>query len=98
MERTLVKVLDICKSHQIESQFIRNLADSGLIQIIIEQEEEFVDEEDLRPLERFVTWHYELEINIQGIEVAYSLIKKIEKLQNEIELLKKNSNTITGMK
>ncbi|MCY4778133.1 hypothetical protein ORI89_00610 [Sphingobacterium sp. UT-1RO-CII-1] len=89
MERTLIKIVDICKSHQIETQFIRNLSESGLIQIITEREEEFVDEEELRPLEQFVTWHYELDINLQGIEVAYSLIKKIEKLQEEIERLKK---------
>lgn len=89
MERTLIKIVDICRSHQIESHFIRSLSESGLLTIIIEREEEFLDEEDLRPLEQFVTWHYELELNMQGIEVAHSLLQKIEKLQDEIEKLKR---------
>ncbi|RZF58124.1 chaperone modulator CbpM [Sphingobacterium corticibacterium] len=88
MERTLIRIIDVCKSHKIELQFIRNLSSSGLIEVVVQDEEEFVKEEELKALEQFVTWHYDLEINLQGIEVAQHLLHKIDELQEEIKLLR----------
>ncbi|MBD1423497.1 chaperone modulator CbpM [Sphingobacterium chuzhouense] len=88
MERTLIRVMDVCQSHKMELQFIRNLSQNGLIEVVVQDEEEFVKEEELKALEQFATWHYELEINLQGIEVAQNLLHKIEQLQEEIRLLR----------
>ncbi|GHE23644.1 chaperone modulator CbpM [Sphingobacterium griseoflavum] len=88
MERTWIKIYDVCSSHQIEIQFVRELSASGLIELITEEEMEFIDEEQLYLLEQFANWHYELELNIQGIEVARHLLTKIERLQRELDLLK----------
>lgn len=88
MERTLIRIIDVCQSHKIELQFIRNLSRNGLIEVVIQNEEEFVKEEELKALEQFATWHYDLEINLQGIEVAHQLLHKIEQLQEEIRLLR----------
>lgn len=88
MERTLIRIIDICQSHKIELQFIRNLSRNGLIEVVMQNEEEFVKEEELKALEQFATWHYDLEINLQGIEVAQHLLHKIEQLQEEIRLLR----------
>ena len=88
MERTLIRVIDVCQSHKMELQFIRNLSQNGLIEVVVQDEEEFVKEEELKALEQFATWHYELEINLQGIEVAQNLLHKIEQLQEEIRLLR----------
>ena len=88
MERTLIRIIDICQSHQIEVQFIHSLSQNGLIQVIVEDEEEFVREEELKTLEQFATWHYDLEINLQGIEVAQRLLQQIESLQKEVKRLR----------
>ena len=88
MERTLIRIIDVCQSHKIERQFIRNLSSTGLIEVVVQDEEEFVKEEELKALEQFATWHYDLEINLQGIEVAKHLLHKIEQLQDEIRLLR----------
>ncbi len=87
MERTWIKIYDVCHSHQIEMQFVRELSSSGLIELITEEEIEFIDEEQLILLEQFANWHYELELNIQGIEVARHLLAKIEHLQRELSRL-----------
>lgn len=84
MKHSWIKVYDICSSHQIEIQFIRDLSQHGLIELIREQEIEFIDEEQLLLLEQFASWHYELELNLQGIEVASHLLAKIEQLQQEL--------------
>jgi len=90
MERTWIKIYDVCTSHKIEIQFIRDLSYSGLIQLITEKDIEFIDEEQLLLLEQFASWHYELELNMQGIEVASHLLSKIQQLQSEIQLMKES--------
>jgi len=88
MEKTLFKVIDICRSNKIERTFIQELHQNGLIEIIIEEETEFIEEEQIPKIERFSNWHYELELNVQGIEVVQNLIDRIEKLQREVRFLK----------
>ncbi|QBQ40089.1 chaperone modulator CbpM [Sphingobacterium psychroaquaticum] len=88
MKRTLIKVIDVCTSHQMEIHFVRQLSESGLIDIVVYKDEEFLDEEQLQPLEQYATWHYDLDINIQGIEVAQQLLLKIEQLQEEVNRLR----------
>lgn len=88
MERTWIKIYDVCTSHNIEIEFVRDLSYSGLIEVITEKETEFIDEEQLLLLEQFASWHYELELNMQGIEVAKHLLSRIQQLQSEIALLK----------
>ncbi len=88
MERTWIKIYDVCTSHQIEVQFIRELSNNGLIEVITDQEIEFIDEEQLLLLEQFASWHYDLELNMQGIEVARHLLQKIDQLQREINSLR----------
>lgn len=89
METTWINVLDVCTSHKIEVQFIRELSENGLIEIRMERDIELVNEEELKPLEQFAAWHYDLELNMQGIEVACHLLDRIASLQQEIATLKK---------
>ncbi|QBR12307.1 chaperone modulator CbpM [Sphingobacterium sp. CZ-2] len=88
MEKTLFRVIDICRSNNIEQDFIQELHNNGLIEIIYQEEQEYIEEEQIIVLERFSTWHYELEINVQGIEVVQNLIDRIESLQQEIREIK----------
>jgi hypothetical protein len=43
-------------------------------------------------LERFANWHYDLEINLPGLEVIHNMLKKMEDLkQRNSELMNKLS-------
>ncbi|MGO1520657.1 MAG: chaperone modulator CbpM [Sphingobacterium sp.] len=88
MEKTLFNLIDICKANNIERTFVRELHRNGLIEIIIKKEQEYLEEEQLLHVERYSTWYYELEVNMQGIEVVHHLLDKIEKLQHEIRELR----------
>ena len=88
MEKTLFRVIDICKTNNIEYTFVHELHSNGLIQIIVKEEQEYLEEEQVYHVERFSTWHYELDLNVQGIEVVSNLIDKIEELQRELKALK----------
>lgn len=88
MEKTLFNLIDICKANKIERTFVRELHRNGLIEITIKKDQEYLEEEQLIHVERYSTWYYELEVNMQGLEVVHHLLDKIEKLQNEIRQLR----------
>jgi len=43
-----------------------------------------VEKEQLPRLEKFVSFYYDLDINLEGIETITYLLQRIENLQNEI--------------
>ncbi|RKE44502.1 chaperone modulator CbpM [Sphingobacterium detergens] len=88
METTLIKVIDFCQSRKVETTFLQTMEEYGLIHIIIQQEEQFIDEDELKKLERFSNLYYDLEVNPQGIQVANHLLDKVEQLQHEVLQLK----------
>lgn len=88
MEKTLFNLIDICKANKIERTFVQELHQNGLIEIVIKKDQEYLEEEQLIHVERYSTWYYELEVNMQGLEVVHHLLDKIEKLQNEIRQLR----------
>ena len=88
MERTLFKIVDICRVHRLEETFVYELYHNGLIEIILKDEQNYIDEEQLLLIEKFSNWHYDLELNIQGIEVIARLLGRIEQLQQEVRALK----------
>ncbi|MGO3306202.1 hypothetical protein FM107_07230 [Sphingobacterium sp. JB170] len=88
METQMIRIVDFCRSHQIEINFVEKLSEYGLIALVIDKGEMYVMEEELLPLEQFTSWHYELEMNFPGIEVAQNLLSKIKTLQQEIQVLK----------
>jgi len=82
---------EIISIYNIEITFINALEDSGLIHPEIEDEIKYILHDELTDLERFVNWHYEMEVNMPGIEVIHRLITQIETLQQENRRLLKQT-------
>ncbi|WP_018676739.1 chaperone modulator CbpM [Riemerella columbina] len=73
---------DCVQLYKIDLHFIEALEDSGLITPYIENNVKYIIYDDLGALEKFANWHYDLDINIAGLEVIHHLLKKIDHLQN----------------
>ncbi len=84
----LIPIKDFCIYHNIEYSFIDSLESSGLINITSVQQSSFIHADDLRKLEKFVRLHYDLDINLEGIETINYLLEKIEEMQTELLQLK----------
>ncbi|MEO7923100.1 MAG: chaperone modulator CbpM [Chitinophagaceae bacterium] len=84
----LIPVKIFCASHQIEVSFIHSLQESGLIELVIIEEDPFVHSEQLELLEKIVRLYYEMDINIEGIETISYLLQRINAMQREINELK----------
>lgn len=84
----LIQTKVFCESHHIELSFIRQLHESGLIEVTVIKENSFVHLEQLEHLERIVRLYYEMDINVEGIETITHLLKRMNSMQQEITALK----------
>ena len=83
----LIQILEFCTCHNIEISFINSLYESGLIDIITIDETTYIPMEQMLQLEKIVHLHYELDINIEGIDAITHLLARIDSMQNNIVLL-----------
>ncbi|CAM4085370.1 MerR HTH family regulatory protein [Pedobacter westerhofensis] len=88
METELITINDYCNKYAVEPSFIVALEDSGLIVLTVIEDNKYIHYKQLVEMERFIHFHYELQINIEGIEAIMGLLQKIKRLQHEIETLK----------
>jgi MerR-like DNA binding protein len=82
--RNLIQIKQFCTYHEIENTFITELNNYGLVEIIIEEEDEYLHPEQLPSIEKMIRLHYDLKINLEGIDAIYHLLHKIENLQHDL--------------
>ena len=92
----LIPAKDFCLHHNIEYSFIGTLHNSGLINVTSIKRSSFIHTDELHKLEKFVRLHYDLDINVEGIETINHLLDKIEDMQREIMRLKGLPNPSRG--
>ncbi|WJS97043.1 chaperone modulator CbpM [Flavobacterium johnsoniae] len=85
--KNLIQIKQFCSYHEIENTFITELHNYGLIHIIMEENDQYLEPEQLPTVEKMIRMHYDLKINMEGIDAISNLLNKIEALQ-------KNLNTI----
>jgi len=85
----LIVVREFCTAHQIEITFVESLAQQGLITTEIVNEQLAIQDTQLPSLEKMVRLHYDLDINLEGIETIFHLLERVEALQHEMHELKK---------
>lgn len=85
----LIVVSEFCAGHQIELSFIESLGQHGLITISTVGEQPAISDAQLPLIEKMIRLHYELDINLEGIETIFHLLDRIETLQQEMRTLQK---------
>jgi MerR HTH family regulatory protein len=87
-QEELIPAEDFCIHHNIEYSFISSLENSGLISVTSVQSSNYIHPDEIHKLEKFVLLHYDLDINIEGIETINYLLERIEEMQREIVKLR----------
>lgn len=88
MGATMILIKEYCTQCGVEYAFVESLQAEGLINATIIADEYYINEEQLDDLEQFRRWHYDLHINIEGIDALRHLVGKVSKMQAEIKLLR----------
>ena len=82
--KNLIQIKQFCLYHEIENTFITELHNYGLVKIIVLEEDEYLQPEQLPAVEKMIRLHYDLKINLEGIDVIANLLDKIEELQQNL--------------
>jgi len=80
----LIIINEFCIHHNIDPRFIDALKDSGLIEVIRTDEKLYMPENQLPHLEKLVRLHYEMDINLEGIETITYLLSRMAEMQQQI--------------
>lgn len=88
METELITINEYCINYEVEPAFIGALEESGLIVLTIIGENKYIHFEQLVEMERYVHFHYDLQINIEGIDAIMNLLQKVKHMQRDIAVLK----------
>ncbi|WP_300597981.1 chaperone modulator CbpM [Niabella sp.] len=83
-----ISVEQCCAYYRIEVAFIQSLNEHGLIELMQQEEGVFIGYEQLTDLEKYRHMHYDLDINMEGLETIAHLLGKMRALQTEIRALR----------
>ena len=89
--------LNTLSSHyQVEMSFFNTLVDMGLIEVEIVADSFYIRNEKITDIEKIIRLHHELEVNVEGIDVVFNLLARIQELQNELMIAKSRLNLYEG--
>lgn len=78
----------LCELYKVEMSFFSSLNEIGLIQITAIEESQYIHKDKITDIEKMIRMHRDLDINIEGIDIAFNLLQKIDELENEIISIK----------
>lgn len=83
-----IPVGQVCTNYHIEVSFVDALAENGLVNMIIVEGTPCIGQGQLRDLEKMIRLHYDLDINLEGLDAIAHLLRQMDSLQEELLLLK----------
>jgi chaperone modulatory protein CbpM len=86
----LISADEFCTHYNVEFSFIHALQENVLIEMTTLKEDYFIEARQLQKLEQYARWHYDLNINVEGIEVIEQMLARIKNMQREIAALRNN--------
>lgn len=86
-EKHLIKIEDCCTYYNVEYSFMQLLHEHDLIEIIEEQNATYIDADALNNFEKLMHMHYDLDINLEGMEVINNLLMRVEQMHKQINAL-----------
>jgi len=84
----LIPTQEFASFYNIDVSFIEALTEYGLVEIITINETPFINKEHINHLEKVIRLHYDLSINLEGIDAIHHLLRKVDSLQEEVTMLK----------
>ncbi len=88
MERNeLISVKEIIVCHNLDNNFIEQLEAYQLVEFVVKDANRYIYQDHLPKVERFIRLYYDLEINMEGIEVIKNMLDKMETMQDTIRHL-----------
>ena len=86
-EKDIIPIQQFCTHYDIPVSFIDALCEYELIEIISTEEIRCINKFQIRDIEKMMRLHFDLEINMEGIDAIYNLLKQVDDLQAQVTML-----------
>ena len=80
----MIEAREFCAGHNVELSFLHSLCESGLLQVTTVEESVFISHDQLPGLEKLVRFHYDMDINLEGIEAIHHLLGQMKVMQDKL--------------
>ncbi len=84
----LIPMEQFCIHYNIEISFIQSLSEYGLVNITTSEEIQYLQSDQIKDIEKMIRLHFDLEINLEGIDAIYHLLQRVDNLHNELQSIK----------
>lgn len=88
----LIPLKDLCRHYSVEYNFVSGLSEYELLDLVLVEQTPCLKKSQLSDFEKIIRLHYELDINLAGIDAIVHLLKKIHRLQAEVDELRSLSD------
>lgn len=85
--QNLITVAEFCTYYKIPESFILSLEAQELVEIRTKNEAPCIQVTEIQTIEKLIRFHFEMDINIEGIHAISNLLDKMERLQREVREL-----------
>lgn len=83
----LIAIQLYCTNEGIEASFVEALGERGLIRITTIKKQRYVEPEYLPRIEKLARMHYDLQINLEGLEAISHMLERMENMQQALHIL-----------
>ena len=94
--KDLIPITELSRVYQLDLVFFETLFEFDIIEFTIYQEVKLVPLAAIPKLEQIIRIHQELDVNIEGVDIIFNLMTKINQLESEIQHLKNRLNLYEG--
>ncbi len=90
--QNLISIQQFCEHYKISRTFINDLKEYELIEIIVTDNQDYIKITHITQVEKMIRLHYDLHINLEGVDVIYNLLNQVDSLKKEITELQNKLN------
>ncbi|MDP2542103.1 MerR family transcriptional regulator [Tenacibaculum discolor] len=83
----LISVQKVIVHHNLDEQFIESIESFQLIEFVVKDSNKYLHTEQLPILEKIIRLHYDLEVNMQGIDVINNMLDRMDSMHKTIKQL-----------
>ena len=88
-EKIYISVVELCNHYDLSQSFFEELLETELVQADYQDNFVTIHRDGLITLEKITRIHHELHINVEGIDVVFNLLERIEQMQEEMMMLRR---------
>lgn len=93
----MIPLNEFCMSQKVEISFVHALSESGLVEVTTTKDTVFITRDQLPELEKLVRFHYDMDINLEGIEAIHHLLQQMNTMKQEMRALKNRLGIYEGV-